>query len=373
MEHDGVDFTLPMMVLEGYGSLLLGLNWIKKLRIDLNRLVHDSNGTKIQVKKVYSQIKLQETLNKNKMVFKDELGHCTKVQAHIQLVPNANPKFFKPRPLPFALFDLVKEEIQRNVERGIIQRIDASPWAAPIVPIRKPNGKIRICGDFKVTINPQIVVDQHPIPLIDELLTRLNNGEKFTKLDLSDAYLQLELDESSKQLVVINTPMGLYKYNRMPFGIANAPAIFQRTMDQVVAGVPNCIAYLDDILITGKDENDHVETLDVVLNRLADFGFRCNLEKCTFFQDEVLYLGYIINRFGKHPDPKRVEAIEKLPVPIDVKQLEAFIGKINYYNKFIRNFSNICAPLNRLRQKNVKWCWNDTCQQAFDKIEETTV
>ena len=227
-----------------------------------------------------------------------------------------------------------------------------------------------MCGDFKVTINPQIVVDQHPIPAIEELLTRLNNGEKFTKLDLSDAYLQLELDEASKELVVINTPLGLFKYNRMPFGIANAPAIFQRTIDQVLAGVPNCIAYLDDILVTGKDEKEHFETLDRVLSKLADFGLCCNKEKCVFFKDEVLYLGYTINRRGKQPDAQRVEAIRKLPVPKDVKQIEAFIGKVNYYNKFISNFSNLCAPLNRLRQKNVKWNWDESCQRAFESLKE---
>jgi transposase InsO family protein len=298
------------------------------------------------------------------------LGHCTKVQAHIQLIQNAIPKFFKPRPLPFAYLDSVKEEIQRNVERGIMERIDTSPWAAPIVPIRKPTGKIRICGDFKVTINSQILVDQHPIPSIDELLTRLNNGEKFTKLDLTDAYLQVELDEPSKQLVVINTPLGLFRYNRMPFGVANAPAIFQRIMDQVLAGITNSIAYLDDILITGQNEEDHFKTLDIVLSKLAEFGLRCNRDKCSFFKDEVLYLGYVVNRSGKQPDPARVEAIQKLPVPTDVKQIEAFIGKINYYGKFIPKFSDHCVLLNRLRQNNVKWNWDSSCQKSFDTLKK---
>ncbi|CAF2790880.1 unnamed protein product [Rotaria sp. Silwood2] len=226
----------------------------------------------------------------------NELGHCTKVQAHIQLKPDATPTFFKPRPIPFAYVTGVKEEIERNVTADILERIDTSPWAAPIVPIKKPNGKIRICGDFKVTINPQILVDQYPIPSIDELLSRLNNGEKFTKLDLSDAYLQVELDEQSKNLVVIITPLGLFRYNRMPFGISNAPAIFQRIIDQVIAGIPNSIAYLDDILITGTNEEEHLQTLEMVLKRLSEFGFTCNPEKCLFFQDEVSYLGFIIDK-----------------------------------------------------------------------------
>jgi len=303
-------------------------------------------------------------------VFDNGLGYCNKVQAHIQLKPNAIPKFFKPRSIAFAYIEGVKEEIQRNVEAGILQRVDTSTWAAPIVPIRKPTGKIRICGDFKVTINPQILVDQHPIPSIDELLTHLNNGEKFTKLDLSDAYLQVELDEESKELVVINTPMGLYRYNRMPFGIANAPAIFQRIMDQVIPGIPNCIAYLDDILVTGVNEEEHFKTLEMVLSKLGEFGLRCNMDKCLFFQDQVSYLGYIISKSGKQPDPKRIEAIQKLPTPADVKRVEAFIGKLNYYGKFIPKFSDLCAPLNRLRKKHEKWKWTHECQQAFNTLKQ---
>jgi hypothetical protein len=299
-------------------------------------------------------------LNKYKNVLNKQLGHCTKVQAHIQIQPDSTPKFFKPRPILFAYLDGVKDEIQRNVDAGILQRVNTSPWAAPIVPVKKPNGKIRICGDFKVTINSQILIDQHPIPSIDELLARLNNREQFTKLDLSDAYLQVDLDEPSKNLVVINTPLGLFRYNRMPFGISNAPAIFQRLIDQVIAGFPNCVAYLDDILVTGINEQEHLQTLE--------FGFTCNPGKCSFLQTEVSYLGFIIDKNGKRPDPRRGEAILNMPTPKNVKELEAFIGKLNYYGKFISNFSDKCQLLNHLRKKNVTWSWNQECERAFKNV-----
>ncbi|CAM4801383.1 unnamed protein product, partial [Rotaria magnacalcarata] len=370
VDYEGHTYNLIMIVVHDAGSSLLGLQWIVAMQIDLNHIVHGSSYVQRTVHKIYNQTLLQEMLEQYKKVFDAGLGLCNKVQAHIQLKPNAVPKFFKPRPIAFAYLAGVKDEIQRNVEAGILERVDTATWAAPIVPIRKPNGKIRICGDFKVTINSQILIDQHPIPSIDELLTHLNNGEKFTKLDLSDAYLQVELDEESKKLVVINTPMGLFRYNRMPFGIANAPAIFQRLIEQVISGIPLCVAYLDDILITGVDEKAHFKTLDMVLSRLAAFGFKCNMDKCSFFQDEVSYLGYIISKHGKRPDQKRVEAIQNLPTPNDVKQLEAFVGKINYYGKFISNFSTVCAPLNRLRQKNVKWMWTLECQQAFNTLKQ---
>ena len=189
--------TLPMIVVQNAGLPLLGLAWIKHSGIDLNRLIHGPTSTPHSVGRIYNQSALQALLSKHKPVFDKGLGHCTKLLAHIQLKPDAVPKFFKPRPMPFAFVDGVKDEIRRNVDAGILQRVDTSPWAAPIVPVRKATGQVRICGDFKVTINPQILVDQHPIPSIDELLTNLNNGEQFTKLDLSDAYLQVELDEAA--------------------------------------------------------------------------------------------------------------------------------------------------------------------------------
>ncbi|CAF1295336.1 unnamed protein product, partial [Rotaria sordida] len=136
------------------------------------------------------------------------------------------------------------------------------------------------------------------------------NVEKFTKLDLSDTYLQVELDEQTKNLVIINIPLGLFRYNRMQF---------------VIVGVPNCVSYRDDILLTGANEEEHSRTLEMVFLKRSEFGFRCNPEKYLFFQGEVSYLGGIINKNGKRPDPKRVEAIINMPAPKNVKELEAFI------------------------------------------------
>jgi transposase InsO family protein len=368
VEYDKQTFQLPVLVANESSSSLVGLQWIYHMKLDLNRVLYGTSNQKSIVHKIHSCSNLQTILDKYNNVLNSELGHCNKVKAHIQLKPDAIPKFFKPRSLPFAYIDGIKTEIERNVNAGIIERIDTSAWAAPIVPVKKPNGKIRICGDFKVTVNPQIWVDQHPIPSIDELFTRLNNGIKFSKLDLSDAYLQIELDEESKQLVVINTPLGLFRYNRLPFGSASAPAIFQRVIDQVISGIPNTVAYLDDIFITGKTEDEHLRTLEMVLSKLADFGFTCNPDKCMFLQDNVSYLGFIIDKHGKRPDSKRIEAIIKMPAPTNVKELEAFIGKVNYYGGFISNFSTKCQVLNRLRQTNVSWNWDHDCQQAFNNL-----
>ncbi|CAF1515164.1 unnamed protein product [Adineta ricciae] len=368
VKYDNRSMQLPVVVVQDPRPSLLGLNWIHRLKVDLNRIIFDTDMSVTGLHRILDDSDLQQIIHKHQNVLNTELGHCSKIKAHIQLKPDAHPKFFKSRTIPFAYMDAIRDEIQRNLSAGIIEPIDISDWAAPIVPVKKPNGKIRICGDYKVTLNPQMMIDQYPIPTIDELLARLDNGVKFTKLDLSDAYLQIELDEDSKKLVVINTPIGLFRYNRMPFGIANAPAIFQKLIDQIITGIPNTVAYLDDILITWKTTADHLQTLDTVLARLADFGLTCNPSKCSFFKDEVNYLGFIIDQHGRRPDPTRVDAIVRMPVPQNIKQLEAFIGKVNYYGNFIENFSAKCKVLNTLRQSDVTWHWSTQCQQAFESL-----
>lgn len=368
VRHGQQRHDLSLVVVDNDGPPLLGLHWLRILQIDLNRLVHGTPCDSLSVHALMPVDDLSRIQHQFRHVLNTQLGHCTKVQAHIHLRPDAVPRFFKPRSLPFAYIEGVKTEIQRNVAAGILERVDTSPWATPIVPIRKSTGKFRICGDFKVTLNPQMLVDQHPIPSIDELFSRIQGGHRFTKLDLSDAYLQVELDDPSKALTVINTPMGLFRYNRMPFGIANAPALFQNIIDQVIAGIPHCAAYMDDIILTGPDDRTHLQVLSQVLTRLSDFGFTCNPDKGIFFATEVSYLGFIIDEHGKRPDPGRVDAILRMPAPQSLKQLEAFVGKVNYYRQFIPNFADQCAPLNRLRHADVTWHWSSECQTAFDTL-----
>ena len=153
-------------------------------------------------------------------------------------------------------------------KEGIIKKVQSAEWAAPIVPIMKEDGTIRVCGDYKVTANQAILVDSHPIPRIEELFTKMSGGVVFTKLDLSHAYLQLSLDETAKKYLVINTHKGLYEYNRLPFGVSFVPAIFQRTMKNLLQGLEHVAVYINDILITGCTEEEHLKTLDEVLTRL---------------------------------------------------------------------------------------------------------
>ena len=185
----------------------------------------------------------------------------------------------------------------------------------------KKNGRFRICGDYKVTINQALDVDQYPLPKPDDLFATLAGGKQFTTLDLSQVYTQIPLDEESAKYVTIHTDRGLYKYNRLPFGVASAPAMFQKLMDSALQDIPHVICYLDDILVTGTSEADHLKNLETVFKRLQHYGFRLKKEKCSFLQDSVIYLGHKIDSEGLHTVENKVEAIRSASKPTDVTKL----------------------------------------------------
>ena len=182
--------------------------------------------------------------------------------------------------------------------KGIISPIKYSDWAAPIVPVLKKNGKVRICGDYKLTINQAAPTETYPLPRIEELLAAMSGGKYFSKLDLRDAYLQLPLVTASKQYLTINTHRGLFQYNRRPFGVASAPAIFQRHMEVLLQGLDGVSIYLDDILVAGHTLYEHLNRLAEVLQHLENSGMRLNKQKCLFLCSSIEYLGHVVDEVG---------------------------------------------------------------------------
>ena len=229
----------------------------------------------------------------------------------------------------------------------------------------KRDGCIRLCGDYKVTINSSLEVDQYLLPKPDDLFASLAGGKRFTKLDLTQAYQQMPLQLESQRLGTINTHQGLYRYTRLPFGVAPAPAIFQRTMDTILQGLPHVLCFIDDILITGSNEEEHLQNLESVLKRLDHHGLTVKKSKCAFMQESVDYLGHRVDAEGLHTSTEKVEAIQRAPVPHNQQQLRSFLGLIQYYGRFIPDLASILAPLNMLLQKNGKWRWTADCEHAF--------
>ena len=199
-------------------------------------------------------------------MFSDTLGLLQGTTAKLHVHPEATPKFFRARPVPYRLKDKVEKELNCLQMLGIISPVQHADWAAPIVPILKRDGNLRLCGDYKVTVNQALTPDTYPLPCVEDIFAVPQGGTLFTKLDLSQAYQQLPLHSDSKKFTNLNTHKGLFQYERLPFGISTAPSIFQRLMESLLCDLLNVCVYIDDILISGKTEADHLRNLELVLS-----------------------------------------------------------------------------------------------------------
>lgn len=356
---------LTLYVTRQDGPCLLGREWLTSIRLDWKTIGLAAMDT--------SQTRLHEMLKCYDEVFQDELGTMKTIKAELKLKENATPKFHRARTVPFALRGAVEQELNRLEEKGILKKVSHSDWAAPIVPVPKKDGKVRLCGDYKVTVNQSLDVDQYPLPKPADLFATLANGKNFSKLDLSQAYQQMVLTEESAKSLTINTHLGLYQYTRLPFGVASAPAMFQRAMDMILQGINGVICYIDDILITGTSDEEHLARLEEVLKRLKEYGLRVKKNKCEFFQSTVEYLGHQVESDGLHTLPSKVAAIVQAPEPENEQQLRSFLGLLNYYSKFIPNLATIIHPLNQLLRQDVQWDWTRECAEAFRQAKDSLV
>lgn len=345
---------------------LLGLDWFERLGLaDIpinaicNHVSHPTSSDSHSCAIVKQFVSL----------FKPGLGHCTAAPASLQLHPGSTPVFRPKRPVPYASLPEVDAELQRLEREGVLTPVSYSAWAAPIVVIKKPNGSLRICADFSTGLNAALQTHHYPLPTPDDQFTTLNGGKFFAKLDLAEAYLQVEVAPESRELLTINTHRGLLQYTRLPFGIKTAPTIFQQLMDTLLAGIPGVAVYLDDVLIVGVTPEELRERTEAVLQRIQDIGFRLRAEKCSFFLQSVKFLGFIFDADGRHPDPENIQAIQKMPVPTDVSSLRSFLGLISYYSAFLPALHNVRPPLNRLLGKDVPWNWSNDCESAYAQLK----
>ena len=220
MKYEGQENELLTLEVEGSGPSLLGRDWLKEVKLDWKKLF------KINMDEKQVESRLEKLINQYSEVFEEGLGAFTGPKAKIHVEVDAVPKFCKARPVPYAMKGKIEEELKRLQEEGTIESVQFSEWAAPIVAITKPDNSIRICGDYKTTVNQVSKLNNYPTPTVEDLLATLGGGEKFTKLDMSQAYQQLQLDDESNRYTTINTHKGLFQYNRLPYGISSAPGIF---------------------------------------------------------------------------------------------------------------------------------------------------
>lgn len=355
---------LDLYVMENAKNSLLGRQWIAELDVQLPKFDYDS----VNALNVNEEFNLEEFSSRYCEVFAAGLGRCTGPPVSVHVRQGARPVFLRARPLPYALREPVERTLREHVRDGILTPVDRSDWATPIVPVVKKDGNIRICADFKLTLNKVLEIDRYPLPRVEDLLVRLHGGQRFSKIDLSQAYAQLVLDDS-KKYTVINTHKGLFRYNRLVYGLASSPGIFQRRLEELFSDLPLVGVFLDDVIITGKSSKEHVENLHKVFQRLERNGLRVKKEKCEFFAESISYLGHVISTNGVHTCPNKIKAIRDTPAPSNVSELRSFIGMIMYYSKFIQNVSTILAPLYELLKVGSSFKWDERCQNAFEVVK----
>ncbi|XP_055528889.1 uncharacterized protein K02A2.6-like [Wyeomyia smithii] len=303
-------------------------------------------------------------------VFKDTLGHCTKTKIKLFLKTDAKPVFRPKRPVPFHIVQKVDEELNRLQQLDIITPVDFSEWAAPIVVVKKPGGKVRICADYSTGLNAILEPHHYPLPTPDDIFSKLAGSKIFSVINLSDAYLQVEVDDDSKKLLTINTHRGLFQFNRLASGVKSAPGAFQQLMSSVIAGIEGVESFLDDFIIHTVTETDHDRTLNALFSRLQEFGFNLRLETCNFGQSSIKFIGHIVSSNGIQPDPAKISAITQMPRPTDVSQVRSFLGAVSFYGKFVKKMHQLRRPLDNLLKKDYQFVWSQQCQESFVKIKK---
>ncbi len=358
--------TLTLVVARGAGPALLGRNWLSQLKLDWTEL-YTVNTLEVPTPG------LQQLLDKYQSLFEPGMSTIKGFKAHIRIKDDAQPIFFRARPVPYALRDQVEAELERLQAEGVISKVEHSEWASPIVVVQKANGKIRICGDYKVSVNKVVDIAQHPLPNTEDLFASLAGASVFSKLDLSHAFQQVELDEQSQKYLTINTHKGLFVYKKLPYGVSSAPALFQSVMDQMLHGLDNVLCRADDVLIKGSAVPEHLDTLQQTFTRLNEHAVHLNKDKCVFLQPSVEYMGHVVDQEGLHPMQSKIDAVLRAPAPTNITELRSYLGLLNYYNRFIPNMVSTFHPMYELLAKDKDWNWTAECQSAFESSKQALV
>lgn len=294
------------------------------------------------------------------------IEHCIKTDNHL---PVAVPPY---RMNPVKK-EILKKEINKLLAEGIIEECE-SPYASPVVLIPKPNGTIRLCIDYR-KLNAITVPDSYPLPRMDDLLHEARPTSFMSTIDLRAGYHQVKVNPADQDKTAFVCPFGTYRYLRMPFGLRNAPATFQRLIDRFRNGLEDILTltYLDDIIVLSESFEKHLSDLQAVFDRLLLFKLQANREKCHFASSRVKYLGFWITQNGIEIDQEKVSSIQRIPPPKNIKETQSFLQTCSWFRRYIQNFAEISRPLSDLTKKKVQWEWGFSQQKAFETLKNCLI
>lgn len=326
----------------------------------------DLSGTKLTEEELN---KLKDLIRKYSDLFSmNKLGGAAGVTHSIDTGEN-HPINLPPYHASVKEREVIEEQISDMLRKEVI-RPSQSPWSFPVVMVKKKDGTLRFCIDYR-KLNRITKRDVYPLPRIDDSINALGKAKFFSIFDLNSAYWQIPVNKRDKEKTAFICHAGLFEFDVMPFGLCNAPATFQRYMDLIFAGIKwiNCLIYLDDIIVFSSSFEDHLKDLNEVFERLRKFNLVLKPSKCFFCQPDFIYLGHRITEHGVSPDPKKLKAVSEMRIPTNKSQLKSFLGLCSYYRKFINNLSKIAFPLTQLTHENVSFVWSDEHDKVFNQLK----
>lgn len=316
-------------------------------------------------------VKLINLINEYRDCFATSLAElgCTNITSMDIELKDSTPVVYRPYRLSYTERAEVRSMIDDLLSHGII-RESSSPYASPILMVKKKTGDKRLCVDYRA-LNRKTDKQHYPIPRIEDQIDRLSGNIYFNALDLASGYYQIPISEESKSKTAFVTPDGQFEFNRMPFGLANAPAVFQKTINMVLgnARFDTALAYMDDILVPSKNFEQGIDRLRVVFEKLRQTGLTLKPQKCYFFQQQVDYLGFEVSGEGVKPGSRKVEAVRNFPTPKDVHNVRQIIGLASFFRRFIKGFAELARPLTKLLKKNAVWIWGEEQERSFEQIK----
>lgn len=386
VEIDGVKLNIELLITKSClktADVLIGQNFTEDPQIKYERVGDSLNFSYLNkinlINKLYINIgessqdfakAIQSLIESFSECFENNIKTIPNVEMEIKLKV-LDPIVCRPYRLAETEKQSLREMIDELLKSGTIRRSESS-YSSPVVLVPKPTGEKRLCVDYRA-LNKITIIESYPLPLIEDLINRLVGFKYFTCLDFLSGYHQIKMAESSVKYTAFITPEGKYEYLKVPFGLSNAPYIFQRTVDTILSKLrfTKILIYLDDILIPSKTESEGLEILRDVLEILQQHNITLNLSKCKFLQTKINYLGYQIAEGTLTPSPNKQNAIDNFPTPQSVHNVRQFLGLVGHFRKFVPQFSQKSRPLTQLLRKDMTWTWSTSEQKSFDMLRKS--